>query len=242
MLPLGVSNLVNASFQIANPTSTIAPTFGGFLALDVGVIAGNVTTWVCGQIVPINSPTNGRRRLLQSDAPIPTANVYMFPQGAVVASTAVADFDAGLNNLTADGPNGTYLAPQSGAFIVLPLVGVAPVPGSSSSGGLGGGAIAGIVIGAVAALLCCLLLLFMFLLRYFSRNQYDDSTPPSTPLQAEERRPVASRPEQSRDEFSVPVAPVAGGAGAATTVEDYTESPEVSEVDPDQSSQMHIHV
>ena len=131
--------------------------------------------------------------------------------------------------------------------------------GGGGGGGLSKGAIAGIVVGSVVGALLLLLCLcgLCFLLGLcgagFLRRDSDISEPSSAEASRKRDERVSGMP------VMVPVVAGAGlgGAGAlgaATTAPDlsgeesvyrsyHTPPPaEVSEVDPDQSSQLHIHV
>ena len=183
--------------------------------------------------------------------PQPTASVTMYTNGPGVVNnrSAATDFE---NNVTAlAGGAATYTTRLAHAYIVLGSVSVGSAlsGGGGGGGGLSNGAIAGIVVGAVvgALVLLCLLCLICFLCGYRPLGSRDVSEPSSA---------EASR----KDERPMPIAAAGAGlAGAATTAPDLSgeeseyrayhtpplvdrEVAEVSDVDPDQSSQLHIHV
>ena len=169
--------------------------------------------------------------------------------------TGAQDF---FNNITTNGVNGVYTTQQAHAFIIVNSTSVVPgsngtsaVAGGGGGGGLSKGAIAGIVIGSVLGLLllCCICCLLLGVCGP-RRRERDVSEPSSA---------EASRMKRE-DRIAAPMGVAgtalagAGLAGAATTAPDLSgeESvyrsyhtpppPEVSDVDPDQSSQLHIHV
>ena len=217
--------------------------------------------WFCGTVTPTTFGTNTRRRLLQVGLePQPTATVTMYTVGNGVVNnrSAANDFNSNITTSPA-AVNGIYTTQLANAYIVVNSVQlvVGSGGGTSLSGGGGGsgltnGQIAGIVVGSVVGgllLLCCLCAL-CFLLG--ARRDRDVSEPSS----AEASRKEAVRPPIAAGAFGP--AAGAGLAGAATTAPDLSgeesvyqsyhtpppadREPEVSEVDPDQSSQLHIHV
>jgi hypothetical protein len=257
--------LVEVLFNITNPLTLITSLFGGNLAQDVNQLAGDGSIWRCGVITPLT--LTSRRRLLQLYT-TPTATVTMYtvtPFLAGPASTAANDFTTHLQraNLT----SGLYIAPNSGAQIPVTSLIVFRCPDGaviaagqncstsvvvvddSSSSGLSGGAIAGIVVGAVVGALLCLLCLALCL--YFSSRRDDSVSEPSSAEASRIKAAPLAAPAPIRPAGGL--AGMAGLAGAATTApevsgeesqyrEYHTPPAEISEVDPDQSSQLHIHV
>jgi len=212
--------------------------------------------WFCGTLTPIGGTGSGaRRRLLQAEAQ-PTATVTMYTLGAGVVNnrSAATDF---YRNITDNGVNGVFVTQLARAYIVVNSTTVVPggVGAASDDGGGGGlstGALVGIIVGSVlgALLLLCCLIGLCFLIGICGRRDRDISEPSS----AEASRKREERPIGGPIAGSAFGPAATGLAGAATTAPDlsgeesvyrsyHTPPPaEVSEVDPDQSSQLHIHV
>ena len=252
------SDQQQASFEIENELSSLGPSFGSLLGTDISRLAADGSVWLCGSVVSTNSSLSHRRRRLLQLAP--TATVLMFTAQQPDVLNASLDLQQHLDSAPAAA--GVYTAQLSGAEIIVSSLSISLVcdgsllplgescrtgASSSSSSGLSNGAIAGIVVGAVvgAAALVCLLCLLLYMRGVVGDRDSSSEQPSGDVSQNVKDAPLAPRQQP----FAEPAA--AAAVGAATTGQDLSaeeseyheyHTPEHSEVDPDQSSQLHIHV
>ena len=261
----------NVTFYIDNVLSTLTLGFGGQLAMDVEGLAGDESVWICGSITPLNTFGRRLLQLAPTAQVLMlvTQNAKSDPNNG---DLAVNDFSRSLAATNGNNSaNFVYTGPVSGALIPVGSTVIycqngtrvqvgqecllVVTPGSDP--GLSKGAIAGIVIGAIAFLVCLLCILCLALMRLCKRTD-DDTPPPSSEASRIKDAPLAAPARvqvQVQGQHAVRVAggaaALAGAAGAMTTAPDLSaddseyheyNTPEQSLQDPDDSSQLHIHV